>query len=88
MAASGKKKLTQKEVKDLAADLLVKEVTSKGLLWDTTKPAFEIEVPANEKTKIVAALQSQGMPVNESAILRVYRNKLQRNNPQQPATVQ
>lgn len=88
MAASGKKKLTQKEVKELAADLLVKEVTSKGLLWDTTKPAFEIEVPANEKTKIIAALQSQGMPVNESAILRVYRNKLQRNNSQQPATVQ
>lgn len=88
MAASGKKKLTQKEVKELAADLLVKEVTSKGLLWDTKTPAFEIEVPAIEKTKIVAALQSQGMEVNESAILRVWRNKLQRNNPQKPGNIQ
>lgn len=87
MAATGKDKMTQKEVKELAADLLVKEVTSKGLFWDTKTPAFEIEVPATEKTKIIAALQSAGMPVNDSAILRVYRNRLQRNNPQPPANV-
>lgn len=88
MAISGKTKMSQKEVKELAADLLVKEVTSKGLIWDTKTPAFEIEVPQAEKTKIIAALQNKGMPVNESAILRVYRNKLQKNNPQQPANVQ
>lgn len=87
MAISGKTKMSQKEVKDLAADLLVKEVTSKGLFWDTKTPAFEIEVPQAEKTKIIAALQNKGMPVNESAILRVYRNKLQKNNPQQPVNV-
>lgn len=84
MAASGKKKLTQKEVKELAADLLVKEVTSKGLLWDTKTPAFEIVVPPTEAIKITAALQSAGMPVNDSTILRVWRNKLQKNQPQQP----
>lgn len=88
MAASGKTKMTQKEVKDLAADLLVKEVTRKGILWDTKAMAFEVEVPPTEKIKITAALQSAGMPVNDSAILRVYRNKLQKNQPQQAASTQ
>jgi hypothetical protein len=37
-------------------------------------------VPAREKTKIMAALNEAGLPVNDATILRAYRNKLQRAN--------
>ena len=76
--ANGGKPLKQAEIKEIAADLLVKEVTSKGLLWDSKTPAFEITVPPVERAKIQAALESRGLPVNESTILRAYRNKLNR----------
>lgn len=74
--ATGKKHLTQAEVKEIAADLLVKEVTRKGVLWDTKEAAYSIEVPAPERAKIAAALNAAGLPVNDSNILRAYRNKL------------
>ena len=78
---TGAKHLKQDEVKKLASDLLVKEVTSKGFLWDSKERAYNIEVPAREKTKILAALNEAGLPVNDATILRAYRNKLQRANP-------
>ena len=77
---TGAKHLKQDEVKKLASDLLVKEVTSKGFLWDSKERAYNIEVPAREKTKILAALNEAGLPVNDATILRAYRNKLQRAN--------
>ena len=77
---TGVKHLRQEDVKKLASDLLVKEVTSRGFLWDSKERAFNIEVPAREKTKIMAALNEAGLPVNDATILRAYRNKLQRAN--------
>lgn len=78
-ASTGQKSLKQEEVKALAADLLTREITHKGVLWDTKTPAFQIEVPVAERAKIVAALNAAGMPVNDSTVLRAYRNKLNRN---------
>jgi len=80
LAATGKKSLTQTEIKKLANDLLVKEVTSPGFMWDTKEMAFDIKVPAPERAKIVAALQAQNMAASDVNILRLYRNKLQRDN--------
>lgn len=80
MAATGKTKMSQKEVKELAADLLTKEVTKKGFFWDSKELAYNIEIPPAELPKIDAALQAAGLPVNDSTRLRVYRNKLQRQN--------
>lgn len=68
--------LKQAEVKAIAADLLTREIIHKGVLWDTKDHAFQIEVPAPERAKITAALNEAGMPVNDSTILRAYRNKL------------
>lgn len=80
LAATGKKKLPQARVKELAADLLVKDVTSKGILFDTEKRGVAIEVPANERVKIEAALREAGMPVNDYNVLQAYRNKLRKMN--------
>jgi hypothetical protein len=76
LAATGKKALTQERKKELAADLLVQEVTSKGVLWDSNEKAFLVQIPPQEKVKIQAALQEAGMPVNDYNVLRAYRNKL------------
>ena len=76
LAATGKKALTQERKKELAADLLVQEITSKGTLWDSKEKAFLIQVPPVEKSKIEAALREAGMPPTEYNILRAYRNKL------------
>lgn len=80
LAASGKKKLPQARIKELAADLLVKDVTSKGVLFDTQKRGVAIEVPPAERIKIEAALAEAGMPVNEYNVLQAYRNKLRKLN--------
>ncbi len=86
-AATGQKALKQEEVKAIAADLLTKEITHKGVLWNTSTPAFQVEVPESEKAKIAAALTEAGLPVNDSSILRAYRNHLNRK-PAPPAPVQ
>lgn len=78
LAATGKKALTQERKKELAADLLVQEITKKGTLWDSKEKAFLIEIPPAEKIKIELALQENGMPVTDYNVLRAYRNKLNR----------
>ena len=76
LAATGKKKLTQARTLELADDLLVRSVTSRGTFWDSTGPAFTIEVPEVERQKITLSLMAAGMPVNELSIMRAYRAKL------------
>ena len=78
LAATGKKKLPQTRIKELAEDLLVREVTSRGVLWDSRDEAFEIEVPPAERVKIAAALDAQGLPVTEYNVLTAYRAKLRK----------
>jgi hypothetical protein len=78
LAASGKKQLPQTRIKELAEDLLAREVTSRGVLWDSRDEAFEIEVPPAERLKIEAALDAQGLPVTEYNVLTAYRNKLRK----------
>jgi hypothetical protein len=80
LAVTGKKKLPQERVKEIAADLLVKDVTSKGILWDTKDTAFKIEVPPAERVRIEAALKAAGLEVNDYNILQAYRNKLKQRN--------
>jgi len=78
LAASGKKSLPQKQIEEMAKDLLVKEITERGVLWDSQDKAFDIEVPQLERLKIEAALISEGLPVNELNVLNAYRSKLRR----------
>jgi len=90
LAATGKKALTQAQTTKLADDLLVKTITSKGMIWDTEEPSFNITVPPVERDKIEAALMSNGLPVNDYEIMRQYRKKLQAKSvlakPVKPAT--
>jgi hypothetical protein len=76
LAGSGKQKLPQDRIKELAADLLVKDVTSKGVLFDSKATGFDVEVPASERPKIEAALRDQGLPVNDYNVLQAYRRTL------------
>lgn len=77
LLATGKKALKQSEIKALADDLLVKTITSKGILWDSEEASFNIPVPPTERAKIEAALASNGLPVNDYEVMRQYRKKLQ-----------
>jgi hypothetical protein len=91
LAVSGKKALTQMQVKTLAEDLLLEEITSGrrffGLLGPARNEAFDIEVPDVERIRIEAALKNEGIPVNDYNVLNAYRAKLRRNSaPEQEAT--
>lgn len=77
LVATGKKNLTQAEIKDLANGLLVRTVTDKGVLWDSSERAYNVTVPDGERAKIVAALQANNLPVTEYQILRQYTKKLE-----------
>jgi hypothetical protein len=82
LALTGKKQLPQTRVKELAADLLVEQVTSKGIIWDSDETAFNIEVPETEKVKIQASLEAAGLPVSDYNVLQAYRNILRKRNGQ------
>lgn len=82
LAASGKPKLPQTRVKELAAGLLTEVVTSRGVLWDSTEPAFQIAVPPEERGKIEAALAAEKLPVNDYTVMNAYRRKLDAQNAQ------
>lgn len=84
LEATGKKKLPQDRVKELAADLLLKDVTSNGWLFDSKETAARIEVPDSERVKIEAALVSQGLPINDYNVLQAYRAKLRRSTTPRP----
>lgn len=89
LAATGKKALKQSEIKALADDLLVKTITSKGILWDSTERSFAIQVPVGERAKIEAALQANGLPVTDYEVMRQYRKKLDSKSVlQKPAAAQ
>lgn len=75
-ANPSRKSLKQSEIKALADDLLVKAITSKGILWDTKEASFNIEVPPAERAKIQAALAANGLPATDYEIMRQYRKKL------------
>ncbi len=88
LMATGKKSIPQTRVKELASDLLVKEITSRGVLWDSKDEGFEITVPPVERVKIEAALISQGLPVTDYNVLQAYRNKLRQKTNLKPAPTQ
>jgi hypothetical protein len=78
-----KKKLPQTRIKELAADLLVEEVTKKrSLWWDATAAGFEVEIPEAERARIESALQASGMPVNDYNVNQAYRSILRKQNGQ------
>jgi hypothetical protein len=72
------KQLPQSRIEEIAADLLVKQVTDPGILWDTTETAFQVQVPASELSRIEKALSDSGMPVNNFTVLQYYRKELAR----------
>lgn len=78
LAVSGKKSLPQKQIEEMANDLLVKEITKRGVLWDSKDEAFDIDVPATERIKIETALISEGLPINDLNVINAYRAKLRR----------
>lgn len=77
LAATGKKKLPQKRIEEIAQDLLVKEKIKGGGLFgmDTEKTAFTLEVPEASREEIIRALQEKKIPVNDYNILRAWRNR-------------
>lgn len=76
LQVTGKKKLTQQEILGLANDLLVKKITDRGIIWNSTERAYKVEVPAAERVKITAALRANGLPETEYLIQQQYLKKL------------
>lgn len=75
--------LTQNEASEIARDML-KEQALTGMLWDSHKPVFKMTpeekaatwtVPDEDRRQIIAALQSNKMPVTEANIQRLYKQK-------------
>ncbi len=81
------RKATNQEVQEIVDNLMVKGVTEKGLIWDTTKRLFELgpqdqfeidpdDIPAGERAKIEEALRRRGIAVNNQKIVDLYTRKL------------
>lgn len=82
------KPASNEEVKNIVDNLLVKTVTQKGFLWDTTKRAFELsadekkkmdapvkDIPALERSKIEEALRRRNIPATDDKIRDLYNQK-------------
>lgn len=82
LAVTGKKRLSQERVKELAADLMVKDITDRGIIWDTKQRGFLVEVPEDVRSRIENSLIQSGMPVNDYNVLQAYRNILRKQNDQ------
>lgn len=82
LSITGKKKVPQERVKELAAELVREDITSKGFFWDSKQEGFAIEVPDDMRGKIGEALQAEGIEPNDYNILQAYRAKLRRDNGQ------
>lgn len=80
LAATGKKQLPQERIKELALDLMTKEITSRGRFFHTRETAFSIEVPDVEREKIAVALVAAGLPVTDYNILQAWRMKIRSRN--------
>lgn len=82
------KKVSSKDVEEIANQLASKVITDKGWLWDSKKRAFELEnpdiadvsvkdIPLAEKQKIEAYLRRTGRAINNETITQFYKAKLQ-----------
>lgn len=74
------KKAPNDVVQKIVNDLGKKVVLDRGLIWDTTKPVFELtpaDVPEADRQKISSALRARNRPVTDSEIFRYYLLKVQ-----------
>lgn len=79
---SGKYHLNNDEVRAIANKYAVDVVTSKGFIWDTKKPRFNLDikdVPADDRKNIEEALRVNGKPVTDSAIMNLFLKKAKAN---------
>ena len=79
------RKLNNNEMEQITDRLKINVITERGLLWDTKKRAFEVDlkrdtfdldiddVPANEKAAITDALKRNNRPVTTENILKYFR---------------
>lgn len=84
------KKATNAEIQNISDSLLVKTVTDKGFIWDTTKRAFELtggdkpdisykDIPKGEKKKIEEVLRKRNIAPNENKVKDLFLRKVKRN---------
>lgn len=82
LSVTGKKKISQERIKELAADLMVKDITDRGFIWDTKQRGFLVDVPEDVRSRIEGSLIQSGMPVNDYNVLQAYRSILRKQNGQ------
>jgi len=81
------KNATDKDVQSIVDGLIIKGVTEKGVLWDTTKRVYELkpgenitikvtDVPREERAKIEDTLRRNKKPVTDETVTELYRAKL------------
>jgi hypothetical protein len=76
LLVTGKKAVPQDRIRQIADDLLVKEITSKGMIFDSKEFAYALPVPPAERLKIEASLEAAGLPVNDYTVMLQWRKKL------------
>lgn len=66
---------TMEEVRTIGGQLMQKQVTSKGIIYDTREPSYKLSVPSEESKRIAADpyWAKRGITPNDSMISRIYR---------------
>lgn len=76
MEESGKR-LTDEDIKNIGAGLVRQQTYSKGYLWDSKAPVYQIPVPDADREKIIAAYKAdRGRDPDETEIKAVYARKM------------
>lgn len=76
-------KVDQDTIKSLANNMLVKGITNKGLLWNSTKPIIALEpgediqlnvsdIPQSERDQIRSYLARSNIPISDDNIVKVF----------------
>ncbi len=80
-ADHGKVGINNNDLRKIAKDLTVKEITEKGLFWDSKKPRYLIEpsstnsvadINPDKKDELVAKLKTKKIPVTDENLLYYY----------------
>jgi len=72
------KKATPEQQQKIIDGMAMEVVTSKGWIWDSTKPRYEMtikDVPDTEKSKIVDALRRQGYEPTDDMVIDLFARK-------------
>jgi hypothetical protein len=81
------KKATNEDIQKITDRLMTKTITDRGILWNTTKPLFQVQpgekievnpkdIPRTDRAQIEEALKKRGIPVTEDRVKSLFQQNL------------